>query len=819
MSLTEGGRRRPHSPLLTVAAYGSLVVPFGIVLIRLAGASHRVFLPDDLALVDLHTRVALAWHQAVGPFDRFGWNHPGPAYYYLLAVVYRVVGDGARAAFIGASLINLLAALGVVAVARRRGGPVLALWAAACVGALEIILSITTPGALTYSEGALGAGVSPWTATVIIVPLLLCAVLCAAAATPSPLSFLGALVVGSFVIQTDFSAAALVGILLLASVVAGGFVVVRDRRGTGGGPAAEDRSAAAPPPAPPPTPPPTSGARRWPVPVLAVLGVAVVVGMWIPPVVQNMTNHPGNLDLIYRFFTSKQPVHPVSQGFWATVAVAAVSVFGPGEIMSTALGRAPAHAPVALVVFVLLCLVAAEAVRRGMKESNRFAVTLGAFSLLGLLAMIVVFSRISGLIYGYLVLWEITMPIMAVLALGATLINRSPARHSPPSARRSLPAPVVVGGLVVVTAVILCVRMLSLPALGAVSDPKVNAVVALVRPELPRTGAPVFVGDAGLDLIETEEFIGVVNELDATGHHPKVNHFWRSRIRIELRHPGRDPLSCHPSPMVVAVARSLGLPRPGGGDRRHRQHRSLPGGPLIQWPSMTYRNEDGRPEPPVAGDETDTLLGSLDRQRAIFEWKTGGLDEAGLQAKVGLSSITLGGLLKHMALVEDEYFTRRLAGRELGSPWDVVDFEADPDWEWHSAASDSPTELEALWRHAVGRVAGRRQPGPGRRRSRPAGRPGLARRPRPQSPADHDRPDRGVRPPCRSCRPAPGVGRRPHRGGSARLTPREPRTPVTPSAPAPRVRAADRRGRGHAGPDRQPATVRRGRATSVISRP
>lgn len=68
---------------------------------------------------------------------------------------------------------------------------------------------------------------------------------------------------------------------------------------------------------------------------------------------------------------------------------------------------------------------------------------------------------------------------------------------------------------------------------------------------------------------------------------------------------------------------------------------------------MTDLNEPGHPEPPVAGDETTTLVGSLERQRAIFAWKCGGLDAAGLQAKVGASSVTLGGLLKHLALVEE----------------------------------------------------------------------------------------------------------------------------------------------------------------------
>jgi hypothetical protein len=118
---------------------------------------------------------------------------------------------------------------------------------------------------------------------------------------------------------------------------------------------------------------------------------------------------------------------------------------------------------------------------------------------------------------------------------------------------------------------------------------------------------------------------------------------------------------------------------------------------------MTYLDEQGHPGPPVAGDETATLLGSLDRQRATLAWKCGGLDAAGLRATVAASSITLGGLLKHLALVEDDYFSRRLHGRDLGAPWDAVDWDADPDWEWQSAADDSPEQLMGLWRDAVAR--------------------------------------------------------------------------------------------------------------------
>jgi hypothetical protein len=108
-------------------------------------------------------------------------------------------------------------------------------------------------------------------------------------------------------------------------------------------------------------------------------------------------------------------------------------------------------------------------------------------------------------------------------------------------------------------------------------------------------------------------------------------------------------------------------------------------------------------EPPIAGTEADTLIGALERNRRTFAWKCGGLDTAGLNKQHPPSTVTLGGLLKHLALVEDEYFTRRLLGKELPAPWDSVDWDADPDWEWHSAPDDSPEELMDLWQAAVAR--------------------------------------------------------------------------------------------------------------------
>ncbi len=119
---------------------------------------------------------------------------------------------------------------------------------------------------------------------------------------------------------------------------------------------------------------------------------------------------------------------------------------------------------------------------------------------------------------------------------------------------------------------------------------------------------------------------------------------------------------------------------------------------------MTLPDEPTLLEPPVAGTEVDTLIGSLERQRRTFRWKCADLDADSLRATTAASSITLGGLLKHLALVESLYFSLRLHGRDPGAPWNTVDWEHEEDWEWRSAAEDSPEELYAMYDDSVTRA-------------------------------------------------------------------------------------------------------------------
>ena len=63
------------------------------------------------------------------------------------------------------------------------------------------------------------------------------------------------------------------------------------------------------------------------------------------------------------------------------------------------------------------------------------------------------------------------------------------------------------------------------------------------------------------------------------------------------------------------------------------------------------------------------LLFALERSRAQFAWKCGGLDAAGLRAPHPPSAMTLGGLIKHLALVEDQFTAEDLGGPPYGRQW------------------------------------------------------------------------------------------------------------------------------------------------------
>lgn len=103
------------------------------------------------------------------------------------------------------------------------------------------------------------------------------------------------------------------------------------------------------------------------------------------------------------------------------------------------------------------------------------------------------------------------------------------------------------------------------------------------------------------------------------------------------------------------------------------------------------------------GDEVETALITLERNRLTFAWKCADVDAAGLALRLEPSAVTLGGLLKHLAWVEELYFQHRLAGRPMMAPFDGLSLDDDWDhWAWRDAG-DAPQDLRDLWAATVHR--------------------------------------------------------------------------------------------------------------------
>ena len=95
------------------------------------------------------------------------------------------------------------------------------------------------------------------------------------------------------------------------------------------------------------------------------------------------------------------------------------------------------------------------------------------------------------------------------------------------------------------------------------------------------------------------------------------------------------------------------------------------------------------------------LLGFLDFLRATIKWKTDGLSDDQLHAKPMPSSMSLGGLLQHLAYVEDFWFGCVLNGEAPSDPWDTIDWKQTPDWEWDTALSTSGDALRDSWDRSI----------------------------------------------------------------------------------------------------------------------
>ena len=104
-----------------------------------------------------------------------------------------------------------------------------------------------------------------------------------------------------------------------------------------------------------------------------------------------------------------------------------------------------------------------------------------------------------------------------------------------------------------------------------------------------------------------------------------------------------------------------------------------------------------RVEPPYILDEGPMLDAWLDYERATLEHKCSGLSAAQLvERSVPPASMSLLGLVRHMAEVERSWFRRTFAAEEDAGP--IYYSDADPDGDFDGAAEENVAEGFATWR-------------------------------------------------------------------------------------------------------------------------
>ena len=359
---------------------------------------------SDQATMELHVREAGRHLLEVGPFSRYGWSHPGPAIYYLSAPLYHLMGQRSQSFAVLALVVNALSVVGVALVVRRRLGHGAMIWA---VLALALYARTLGPHFLRDS----------WNPYLPVLPFLFAVVLLWSVLLGSAWALPAVAVLLSFAMQCHVGYAPPVLAVLLTTA---GLAVLQSlaRRWraplTAPGGAAADVGAA--------RRPTTAGRRallRWAA--ASATAVVLTVLMWLPTIIQQLTHHPGNLTLVWRYFRTTRPDYTLADGVRQLSNAVA-------ELPAFITGTDPSHTfpyPPALPAWegalggalLLAALVAAVALRRWR------VLALGVLALAVAATGVVSVSRVTGPLFDYLFKWINVAGVLLWIVVGIVALD------------------------------------------------------------------------------------------------------------------------------------------------------------------------------------------------------------------------------------------------------------------------------------------------------------------------------------------------------------------------------------------------------------
>jgi hypothetical protein len=499
-----GRRHRSRVPAFVPAIVGALPLLLVLGSLVIGGGPRDV--GDDRALLTMGARDALHGGVLVGPYSRFGWHHPGPSYFYVLALPTWLWRSPTGTWVAAAALASVCAAATIVLV-RRAGGPA-AGWASA--GAVLLVVAGLRPG--TFRD--------PWNPYAVVLPVLLSVVASALGAAGVPGALAWAAVAGSLAVQTHVSTApVVVGLLVLAVAARGARWGFRRWR--------RDRSDDAPDALAAVGRPRSRGLRRRPDLWVAVV---LLVAEWWPPLWDEWFGS-GNLSSLVKFFTAHHPGHGWAESWRLVTAVAGITMFQHHAAFHD--GVVDPHPLTTTVIFASL---AAGAIGLGLARRRPLAVWLGGAGLLSGVLAVESVTRVVGETYRYLMLWIAVLPVLPAVGVVVAL-GRSRRRRPPPPALRGAAATAL--ALAVVIPSVLALRgVASTPPAVSAADRNVEAAYRLVAPAVGPgdTTVRIEITDGGT----WPAAAGIALDLVRDGHRVRVQPPWTALFGEGRRATGTE---------------------------------------------------------------------------------------------------------------------------------------------------------------------------------------------------------------------------------------------------------------------------------------
>lgn len=346
-----------------------LFISLFVLFFSIANEGSRDFflLGDDATL---ETRVVNAGRdvQYLGPYSRFGWNHPGSLYFYILLPFYQLFSMGTQSLYVGAAFINIISVLTLLLFLYKSEN--------------NYFFFFTAFFFSLYIFGFLGLHVfrNIWNPHVTILPF---AVFIFASAYLSrghlktlPLSIL----FSSFVIQTHIAYAPAVVVIFLVSILLYILEKLKEQKKI---------------------------KRLFSKDILKIMVISagLFIILWILPIIESLKNPPGNLLKLIYYFSHSKVTHGITEAVAAVSNITNVPLIKFLDFLFPNLGLSSTSLLTALFLLQVLLVTGAGIYHWRAASKNKYQFNLLIFGLSGLIVSVISVTKITGEIHSYLIQW------------------------------------------------------------------------------------------------------------------------------------------------------------------------------------------------------------------------------------------------------------------------------------------------------------------------------------------------------------------------------------------------------------------------------